>query len=356
MEIREQAPLAPLTTLGVGGPARFLAAARTEDEAREAVNWAAERRLPLFVLGGGSNLLVADSGWPGLVLQIAITGIGTREVNGERIYTAGAGEDWDALVARAVGENCAGIECLSGIPGTVGGTPIQNVGAYGQEVAETIRSVRVLDVGTGVVEEIGHDACGFHYRTSRFNTRDRGRYIVLQVSYALRRGGQPHIVYPDLKRRLEKVARPTLSEVRETVRAVRRSKAMLLVPGDPDARSAGSFFKNPVVESAEFTEIEARAQKLGLEVPSFAAEAKTKVPAAWLIEHSGFARGYTRGAVGISSKHALAIVNRGGARAAEVLALAQEIRRAVHDTFGVELQPEPVLVGFEESAPREASR
>lgn len=356
MEIREQVPLAPLTTLGVGGPARFFAAARTENDVREAVKWAGERRLPLFVLGGGSNLLVADGGWPGLVLHVAVSGIETREGNGERIYSAGAGEDWDGLVARAVAENCAGVECLSGIPGTVGGTPIQNVGAYGQEVAETIRAVRVLDVRSGAVEEIGHDACGFHYRRSRFNTRDRGRYIVLQVSYALRPGGEPRIVYPDLQRRLEKVARPTLGEVRETVRAVRRSKAMLLVPGDPDARSAGSFFKNPIVESAQFAGIEERARKLGLEVPSFVAEAKTKIPAAWLIERSGFARGYTRGAVGISRKHALAIVNRGGARAAEVLAFAQEIQQAVRDTFGVELQPEPVLVGFEESAPGEASR
>lgn len=356
MEIREQVPLAPLTTLGVGGAARFFAVAGTENEAREAVDWAGERRLPLFVLGGGSNLLVADQGWPGLVLHIALRGIEAREEEGERIYSAGAGEDWDALVARAVGENCAGIECLSGIPGTVGGTPIQNVGAYGQEVAETIRSLRVLDVRTGAGEEIGHEACGFHYRSSRFNTRDRGRYIVLRVSYALRPGGEPHIVYPDLQRRLEKVARPSLGEVREAVRAVRRSKAMLLVPGDPDARSAGSFFKNPVVEAAQLAQIEERAQQLGLEVPSFAAAGRTKLPAAWLIEHAGFSRGYTRGPVGISSKHALALVNREGARAADVLALAQEIRRTVHDTFGVALQPEPVFVGFEEGAWGEGSR
>ena len=314
---------------------------------REAVRYAAEKQLKLFVLGGGSNLVVADSGWPGLVLKIAVNGIEERRAGDRVEFTAGAGEDWDGFVAQTVARDCAGIECLSGIPGTVGGTPVQNVGAYGQEVSDVIRSVRVLDLASGDARELDAAAAGFAYRTSVFNTNARGRYIVLQVTFALTPGGEPHIEYADLKRFFAtRTSRPTLAETREAVRDIRLSKAMLIVPGDDDCRSAGSFFKNPIVSCEEYEQLSSRT---GARVPSFPAQdGKRKLAAAWLVENSGFHKGLTRGAVGISRKHALAIVNRGGARAADIIALKDDIQDTVEQRFRIRLQPEPVFVGFDE--------
>ena len=352
MLIRENVPLAPLTTLGVGGPARFYAEAGSAEDVCRAVHHAGERALPLFVLGGGSNLVISDSGWPGLVLRIRIAGIDEHEENGKLVFQAGAGEPWDSLVARAVVRDCSGVECLSGIPGSVGGTPVQNVGAYGQEVSETIASVQALDLRDGQLRELCNPACGFAYRASIFNTSERGRYIILRVTYALIPGGAPRLEYADLKKYFAgRTAAPSLAEVREAVRQIRAGKAMLIVPGDEDCRSAGSFFKNPVLTSDQHEQLRQRAAKLGLQVPSYPAlSAQHKVSAAWLVERSGFAKGYTRGAVGISRKHALAIVNRGGATAADVIALKNEIQQRVAETFGVQLSPEPVFIGFEESA------
>ena len=349
MTIQENVPLAPLTTLKVGGPARYFAEAASLDDARAALDFARSRELPLFVLGGGSNLVVADRGFPGLALRVALRGIEERRENGKVIFEAAAGEDWDAFVAHTEARGCAGMECMSGIPGTMGGTPVQNVGAYGQEVRETIDAVRALDLRDGQVRELCNPACGFGYRTSIFNTSERGRYLVLAVSFALRPGGDPHIAYADLKKHFaSRNGPPTLAETREAVRSIRLSKAMLIVDGDEDCRSAGSFFKNPVFTAAKFEELCYRAAGPGVQPPRFVTpNGKVKVPAAWLVEHSGFQKGYTRGAVGISKKHALAIVNRGGATAAEVVALKDEIQMRVAAEFGVELVPEPVMVGFE---------
>ena len=348
MNFADNVPLAPLTTLGVGGPARFFAEAHTENDVREAVEFARRRELPLFVLGGGTNLLVADAGFDGIVLHIAIKGIDESDAGGKRLFQAGAGEDWDGFVNRAVEKNCAGIECLSGIPGTLGATPVQNVGAYGQEVAETITEVYALDLESGEVNEFSNEACGFAYRTSVFNTLARGRFIILGVRFALEKNGAPKIEYRDLKNYFATHAgQPSLAEVRKAVREIRHSKAMLIVEGDEDSRSAGSFFKNPVVSPAKFAEVHATAERRGLQVPSFPGlDGQVKVPAAWLVEHSGFAKGTTRGRVGISRRHALAIVNRGGATAAEVVALKNEIQSAVLSQFGIDLQPEPVFLGF----------
>ena len=348
MVIQENVPLAPLTTLNVGGPARYFAEARTVADVRNAVDQARSQRWPLFVLGGGSNLVISDSGWPGLVLRIAVGGMDFRPENGEGIFDVGAGEEWDMLVRAAVERDCAGIECLSGIPGSVGGTPVQNVGAYGQEVAETISSVQALDLRDAQVRELCNEACGFEYRTSIFNTSEKGRYIILRVTYALRPGGEPRIEYADLKKYFAGRSRPTLGETREAVRQIRASKSMLITPGDEDARSAGSFFKNPVLSETEYLALTKRAAARSLQIPSYPAlEARRKVSAAWLVEQSGFQKGYTRGPVGISRKHALAIINRGGATAADVIALKNEIQQRVIDTFGVQLHPEPVFVGFE---------
>jgi len=344
MRLRENIPLAPLTTLGVGGPARYFAEASTEAEVIEAVQFARARQLPLFVLGGGSNLVVADAGFAGLVLKIGISGISRfTPPSGGTIFIAGAGCDWDAFVAQTVADGCAGLECLSGIPGTVGGTPVQNVGAYGQDVSETISEVRALDLRSLEIVTLSNAKCAFGYRASIFNTRERGRYIVLRVAFGLPKGGAPAIRYADLERRFAGKQNPTLSEVRAAVREIRHSKAMLIVPGEEDARSAGSFFKNPVVPQSFFEELTSRFP----EMPSyFAADGSRKLPAAWLVEKAGFAKGYTKGRAAISRKHALAIVNRGGATAAEIIALKDEIQASVRDKFGIELQPEPVFVGF----------
>jgi UDP-N-acetylmuramate dehydrogenase len=351
MLLQENVPLAPMTTFRLGGPARFFVDAKSAPEVQEAVTFAQSKSLPLFVLGGGSNLVVADCGWPGLVLKVAVPGIDQRpgqDDEGRVLYDAGAGESWDRFVSHAVMAQCAGVECLSGIPGSVGGTPVQNVGAYGQEVSETIESVEVYDQKDGQVRELCREACGFTYRSSIFNTTERGRFIILRVTYALTPGGEAHLEYADLKRHFEgRETRPNLAETREAVRHIRARKGMLIVAGDPDCQSAGSFFKNPVLSEQQHADLQKRAEVKRLTLPSYPGFEKShKVSAAWLVEKSGFARGYGFGHVGLSSKHALAIVNRGEATAAEVLALKDQIQQRVEELWGVHLEPEPVMVGF----------
>jgi UDP-N-acetylmuramate dehydrogenase len=349
----ENIPLAPLTTIKIGGPAKHFVEARTVGEVEEAVVFARSRDLPLFILGGGSNLVVADAGWPGVVLRIALQGIDQRsghDEDGKLLFDVGAGESWDKFVSHAVRAHCSGVECLSGIPGSVGGTPVQNVGAYGQEVAETIASVQVLDLRDkdAQVRELCAEACGFSYRASIFNTTERGRFIVLRVTYALTPEGEPRISYTDLKRHFEgRETPPNLAETREAVRHIRALKGMLIIPGDPDCQSAGSFFKNPVLSEERHEDLKQRAAARGLTVPSYPAlETRKKVSAAWLVERSGFAKGFGLGRVGISTRHALAIVNRGGATAADVLTLKEQIQHRVEEIWGIHLEPEPVMVGF----------
>ena len=348
MNLQEDIPLAPLTTLQVGGVARYFVEATTEAEVREAVDWAGLREYPMFVLGGGSNLVVSDAGWPGLVLKVGIVGI-EEHIQQDRVrFNVGAGEDWDHFVAHAVARNCAGVECMSGIPGSVGGTPVQNVGAYGQEAGDTICRVLALDVEDMQTREMAAEDCGFSYRTSIFNSTHRGRYIILRVAYELTMGGSPSIRYADLQRYFAGWAQPpSLVQVRDAVRTIRAGKAMLITAGDEDCRSAGSFFKNPVLSESEYQNLVAEAATRGLQIPSYPmVSSQKKVSAAWLVEHSGFAKGFNLGRVGISRKHALAIVNRGGATAAEVVALKDEIQKRVQETWGVTLQTEPVFVGF----------
>lgn len=348
MLIQEQVPLAPRTTIKVGGPARFFVEALTAHDAHAAVEFARSKSLPLFVLGGGSNLVISDKGWPGLVLKVAIGGIEQRSQDRRALFEVGAGEEWDKFVAFAVGKNCAGVECLSGIPGSVGGTPVQNVGAYGQEVAETIESVQALEVETLELREIPKKDCGFSYRGSIFNTSQRGRYIILKTTYSLTPGGAPKIEYADLKKYFAGWREtPTLADAREAVRQIRASKGMLITSGDLDCQSAGSFFKNPILSSEQHDELLRRAALRGLQVPSYPAlETQKKVSAAWLVEHSGFSKGFIAGKAGISRKHALAIVNRGQATALDILSLKEQIQSRVKEIWGVQLEPEPVMVGF----------
>jgi UDP-N-acetylmuramate dehydrogenase len=340
-------PLAPLTTLELGGPARFFVRAEDEATTVEALQWAKGRGLPVFVLGGGSNLVVADAGFEGLVLQVALPGLSFRAAGGEVVIDAGAGQPWDALVAEAVGRGLAGVECLAGIPGFVGATPIQNVGAYGQEVGDTIRRVRVLDRATLAVTELEATDCGFGYRDSNFK-RTPDRHVVLAVTFALRPGGAPTIKYPELRQAL--AGDPSLADVRSTVLALRRRKSMVIDPADENRRSAGSFFMNPIVPAAEADRIAKHAVAEGLvadasQVPRFPAAGGVKLAAGWLIEKAGITKGFRQGPVGISSRHALALVHHGGAKTADLLALARIVRDTVAVRFGVRLVPEPVLLG-----------
>lgn len=340
MHLREHVLLAPYTTFGIGGPARWFADALDERDVVDAVRFARERGLPLFVLGGGSNVLVADEGFPGLVLHIALPGI----EQDDNVFRVAAGEDWDRFVSLAVERDLGGIECLAGIPGTVGGTPVQNVGAYGQEVAETIVSVRVVDLASLGFVDLPAAACGFSYRSSIFNSTERARFIVTRVDYRLQRGAAPNLVYADVKKFFHsRAGLPSLAEVAAAVRGIRRGKGMLLVEGDPDCRSAGSFFKNPIVPREQYEAIAARAAGT---VPSYpAAEGFVKLSAAWLIEQAGFHKGFAMGAAGISTRHTLALINRGGASANDVVRLRECIAGGVEQRFGIALQPEPVWVG-----------
>lgn len=349
LPIRERVPLARYCTLGVGGPARYFLEARTEAEVAAGVRWARERGVPLYVLGGGSNLVVADAGVEGLVLRIALRGLRVRRGAGAVELTAGAGEVWDDVVRLAVDRDWAGIECLSGIPGLVGATPIQNVGAYGQEVADTVVAVRVLDRQVGEIVDLSPEACEFAYRDSVFRSREPDRYVVLAVTYRLHPGGSPTLVYEELVRALTARGsgpRPGLGTVRECVLAVRRAKSMLLEEGDENRRSCGSFFLNPVVSEEDAARIAALAGDPAM--PRWILpDGRVKLAAAWLIERAGFRRGHTEGPVGLSSRHALALVCREGATAADLVGLARRVRAAVEARFGVRLRPEPVFWGFE---------
>jgi len=360
--LRERVSLAAFTTLEVGGEARFFLEARDRATVIDALAWASARGLPVVVLGGGSNLLVADRGVDALVLQIRIRGVEVHDEGDRVIVRAGAGEPWDPFCERAVRAGWAGIECLSGIPGDVGATPIQNVGAYGQEVAETITEVRALDRGTGREVVLDRVACGFGYRDSVFKREARDRYVVVAVTFVLRPDGRPTVRYPKLRRAIDggideggsepRRTEPTLAQVRAAVLELRRSKSMVLDPGDENRRSAGSFFTNPIIAAEHLERVRARVVEAGVlapgeVMPEFpAALGRVKLSAAWLIERAGFVRGTGEDAVGISTRHTLAIVNRGGATAAGVLAFARRVRDCVEDRFGVALTPEPVLLGF----------
>jgi len=277
MDLIENKPLAPFTTFGIGGPARWFVEAATEDEIAEAAAWAGERGVPLFVLGGGSNLLVSDAGFNGLVLRVGLRGIevpDSSEASGQTIYQVAAGEDWEHFVQRTIEDSCAGLECLAGIPGTVGGTPVQNVGAYGQEVASAIARVRAFDLRQHEYVEFAAADCGFAYRRSRFNSADRGRYVVTRVDYRLTPGGAPTIRYAELQRTIAEAQaegrEATLAEVAAVVRRIRQTKGMLLVADDPDCRSAGSFFKNPVVDEEQLAQIAAVSEKAPPRFPAMA--------------------------------------------------------------------------------------
>jgi UDP-N-acetylmuramate dehydrogenase len=343
--LQENIALAPFTTIGIGGPARHYMRAQNIDDIVSALAWAAENHQRVFILGGGSNLLIADRGFDGLVLHLDLRGITVESEDEYAMVKVAAGEPWDLFVALAVDNHWAGIECLSGIPGSTGATPIQNVGAYGQDVSETIVRVEALDRTTGLVTWFTNWDCRFGYRASLFKNYERERYIVLSVTFRLRIGGTATIKYPELQRYVDErgIDMHDLRGVRDAVIAIRKRKGMVLDPADPDTRSDGSFFMNPVISPAEYEAFAERAP----DAPHFPSNGDVKLSAAWLIEHAGFHKGYVHGNVGLSSKHTLAIINRGGGTAREVVELVRMIQDRVREAFGVEIHPEPNFIGFD---------
>lgn len=337
--------LAAFTTLKLGGPSRRFVRVESHENVREALA-SPEAQGPLLFLAGGSNLVIADSGFDGLTIQLALRGIVEQ---GPGRIAVDAGEPWENVVEYAVSRGWAGIECLSGIPGCAGSTPIQNVGAYGQEVAQVIVGVEALDLERGESVQLSPEDCGFVYRSSRFK-RERGRWLLTRVYFQLRPDGEPTVSYRELRSALEGQEQ-SLSNVRENVLTLRRRKSMVLDPGDPDSRSVGSFFTNPIVSAAVATQVAARAVDAGMvadasQVPSYpAGDGRVKLPAAWLIERSGIAKGMRRGNVAVSSKHTLALVHHGGGSTTELIQLAREVQGRVRDTFDLLLEPEPTLVG-----------
>jgi UDP-N-acetylmuramate dehydrogenase len=356
--VQERVDLSGYTTLRLGGPAERFAEADTVAAIVDAVSAADLAGECLLVLGGGSNLVVADDGFPGTVVKIGTTGVRPSGADDRVLLTVAAGEDWDRLVEWAVSEKLAGLECLAGIPGLAGATPIQNVGAYGQEVATTIEAVTVFDRADRSVATLSGAECGFGYRTSLFKvTRmpdggPTGRYVVLDVTFSLRRAPvSAPVRYAELAAVLGVAVgdRAPLAEVRSAVLGLRRRKGMVLDPADKDTASAGSFFTNPVLRPEQLAGLEraARARDPVASVPRFHADdGQFKVPAAWLIEQAGFGKGYPgRGAARVSSKHTLALTNQGGAKTSELIELARQIAAGVRAAFDIELINEPVLVG-----------
>lgn len=351
IQVKENINLYPFTTLNVGGKAKYFVSVSTEDELKEAVNFAKENALPIFFLGGGSNILVSDDGFDGLVVLKGISGFDYSVENGAAMVTVGSGENWDDVVRRTVELGFAGIECLSGIPGMVGAAPVQNIGAYGQEVSNVIREVRAYDLKTNTFVELSNNECKFGYRKSLFNTYEKGRYVITKVILELVPNGKPTLKYHDLQAKFADNAIPTLSEVRDAVIEIRRSKGAAYVGGELEFKSAGSFFKNPIVSREVFESVKKVME--GMEQPATPwfwdlPNGKVKIAAAYLLEKAGFTKGYKMGKAGISPKHALSLINLGGANAEDIINLAKEVIKGVEDKFGIRLEAEPLMVGFEE--------
>jgi UDP-N-acetylmuramate dehydrogenase len=368
--IIENVPLAPYSTIRIGGPARYYLRAETIESLREGLAWARSASIPIFILGGGSNTVFADAGFDGLVIHLCTRGMhfepeatgpdvpSKQESNagearpGTVIVRVEAGESWDAFVAETVRRGLQGIECLSGIPGSCGATPIQNVGAYGQEVSETISRVHLINRESGEESILMAQDCDFGYRMSRFKSRDVGKFIVTRVEFRLRPDCLPQLRYGELSRFVSEQfgASPSLSQVRQAVLAIRRKKAMVIEPGEINSRSCGSFFMNPVLKSDRLAFVAEKARKAevlhaGEEVPAFdCGDGNVKVPAAWLIERSGISKGMRHGGVGVSEKHVLALVNFEQGTQHELIELKSIIQSRVRKVFGIDLEPEPVIL------------
>ena len=356
LRIIENHPLSGLTTFEAGGPARYYAAVSSDDDVREALEFAGDRSLPVFVLGGGSNLLVSDEGFPGLVIHNRIQGF---ECNPDGDYvsvSAGGGEDWPVFVERCVAEGWQGVECLAGIPGSVGASPVQNIGAYGQDVSGAIIGVRAVETESGNTVLLDNSQCRFGYRSSVFNSSAYGKYIITGVDFRLRPNRSPELKYKELEQRFSGDTDISVAKVREAVMKIREAKGLVLGEGSESFRSAGSFFRNPVVDTGAFGDLEECVRRLGgcSEWAWPTDDGRVKVSAACLIGLAGFVRGYRSGNAGISPRHTLIIINHGGATAREISDFAGRVQSKVTDDFGVFLVPEVRLVGFPYNTLREA--
>lgn len=353
LTIRENISLSQFTTLHLGGAARYFCNCSSVDDLRSALQFAREKGLRSHILGGGSNTIFADDGYNGLVIKMGLKGISFVHDGNDVLISAKAGEDWELLVAITVEKGLAGIECLSGIPGLVGATPIQNVGAYGQEVRDTIEAVKVVERETLEEKIFRTSECRFSYRESRFKLEDAGKYIVTEVIFRLKKNGRPSTQYPEVQTMIERSVllssladgKESLSAVREIVLSLRRNKSMVLDPNDPNTRSVGSFFLNPIVDKEMLSTINDQWKVIGdgTPVPTFSFGDKQKIPAAWLIEHSGFKKGYKKNGVGISENHTLALVNYDGTTDV-LLRLAEEIQHGVEKVFDLRLQLEANVI------------
>lgn len=347
LNLKENIPLAPLTTLGIGGQAKHFIEAKTVSDISEVLYFARHEALPVFILGGGSNVLISDEGFNGLVIHNAISGFKEEKKEGDFIYIrAGAGENWDEFVDAMVKKGYSGIECLSAIPGSVGAAPVQNIGAYGQEASQTVAGVKVIDLENGDIKDLSNPECGFGYRRSIFNNGSRGRYTILEVVFRFKVAGDPSFEYQDLKAYFADSPKPTLAAVRAAVIEIRTRKGFAMGKGIEAYKSAGSFFKNPVVPNEVFEKAK-NIMKDGDGKWYWAQpDGRVKVSAARLIESAGFPRGYKMGNAGISPKHSLSLINLGGAKAGEIIELAKQIIGAVKEKFGISIEPEVQLVGF----------
>lgn len=336
--------LAPLTTIGLGGPARFFLECASVDDIRNGVSFAREKGLPVHILGGGSNTIFSDDGFSGVVFKIDLKGVVFTEEDSTVVAEVAAGEVWDDFVVACIERGLAGVECLSGIPGLVGATPIQNVGAYGQEVADVIESVHLFDVESLEEVTMAGNECGFGYRKSRFKYEDKGKYIVTGVVYRLQRDGIANTSYPQVREAVDESS-ASIKDVREAVLSLRKRKSMVIDSSDPNTRSCGSFFENLQLNDEQLSQLRDRAKTLGVdgEVPTFEEGGITRVPSAWLIERAGFSKGMKEGGVGISENHNLALVNYDGT-SKELIDFAEKIVKVVYENFGVRLVREPVLV------------
>ncbi len=346
LHLQQGVPLSPYTTINLGGEARYFLSCESTLLLKRALTHARNHRLRVHILGGGSNTIFPDAGFDGLVLHIGLRGISVASEANDTLVTAAAGEEWDPFVRSCVLQKLAGLECLSGIPGLVGAAPMQNIGAYGQEICETLARLKAIDRQTLKECEFAGSECGFGYRQSRFKREDAGRFVITEVTFRLKRNGNPAIRYPELQKLLESRGNePGLEDTRAAVLSLRKSKSMIIDPSDPETRSVGSFFTNPVLSESEFVSATERWGKARIPMPpaTYPAGTGRKIPAAWLVEQSGFPRGYRRGSVGVSARHALALVNYGGS-SNELLSLANDIGNAVFERFGLHLEREPVVV------------
>ncbi|HSX24746.1 MAG TPA: UDP-N-acetylmuramate dehydrogenase [Candidatus Andersenbacteria bacterium] len=346
IDIRKDIPLAPLTTIQLGGIAQEYISCTTNADIIAALEYAKEKNLQIHVLGGGSNTIFSDTGFSGLVIHVQTTGITHEEQDRSAILTAQAGENWDTVVQYAIEHHLTGIECLSGIPGSVGGTPFQNVGAYGQDVSQTIEKVSVITVETMEQQDFSNQECNFGYRTSRFKGVDNGKYIITAVRFRLQKNKTPEIKYPELAAFVSAngeilAGQSNLQQVRNAVLALRKKKSMVLDSQDPNSISCGSFFTNPVISEQEFQNNTAVSKT---DIPHFPEKNNcVKLSAGWLIEHAGFQKGMREGNIGISEHHSLALVNHGGTTK-ELLGFAQQIQCVVKEKFGINLEMEPIVV------------